>query len=292
MRTVPLLLFLLTASAAGQTVRLTAPIDETRRVILKGTIHPRTRTAVDLGPVEPSRKISPVAVLLKRSAEQQAGLAKLLEAQRNLGSPSFHRWLTSEQYADRFGMAEEDISTIRSWIESHGLTVDHSARGRNWIGFSGTAQQMESAFGTQLHRYRSGAEEYFASATEISIPAALEPAVGAFIGLDDFRPKPQYTSPSGAHALAPDDIAIIYDITPLYNSGINGTGQKIVVVGQSDLEPNLADIRAFRNKFNLPGADPQVILYGPDPGVNGALPEADLDLEWSAAVAGTPLLFT
>lgn len=289
MRVACFLVLLLTVSAAAQTARLTAPIEEGSRVTLRGTIHPRTRAAVDLGYVEPSRKIGPMIVLLKRSPEQQAAIQKMLEEQRDPGSTNFHKWLTPDQYADRFGLVEDDMSTVRSWIESHGLTIDHSARGRNWIGFSGTAQQVESALGTQIHRYRSEGEEHFANSTEVSIPAALDPTVGAFIGLDDFHPKPRYAG-SGffvtANSLAPDDLAIIYDIMPLYNTKIEGSGQKIAVVGESDLEANFSDIRAFRKKFNLPAADPQVVLYGPDPGVNeGWRREGDLDLEWSGAIA-------
>jgi subtilase family serine protease len=145
---------------------------------------------------------------------------------------------------------------------------------------------LEAALGTQIHKCRSGTEEHFANATEVSIPAALATVVGAFIGLNDFHPKPRYiTSNPTAHSLAPEDLAIIYDIMPLYKSGIDGTGQKIAVMGESDLEPNFADIRAFREMFNLPGVDPQVILHGPDPGVTDAQQEADLDLKWIAAIA-------
>src|ERR1035437_7293652 len=74
------------------------------------------------------------------------------------------------------------------------------------------------------------------------------------------------------------------DLNPLYKAGIDGTGQKLVIAGGTDV--NLADIQAFRRRFNLPANDPQVVLYGPDPGTNSnILGEADLDLEWSGAVA-------
>jgi subtilase family serine protease len=47
----------------------------------------------------------------------------------------------------------------------------------------------------------------------------------------------QNTSSSlGNHYLAPDDFATIFNLTPLYNSGINGSGQKIVIVGQSKID--------------------------------------------------------
>ncbi len=76
-------------------------------------------------------------------------------------------------------------------------------------------------------------------------------------------------------------------MTPLYNAGINGTGQKIAIAGQ--IEVNLSDIEAFRSQFNLPANDPQPVLVGSrNPGSNassGDLAESDLDLEWSGAVA-------
>src|SRR6185369_11219009 len=137
---------------------------------------------------------------------------------------------------------------------------------------------------------------HFANATEPSIPAALDGVVSRIHGLNDFRlhpPKrparvePNYTSASrGSHYLAPDDLATIYNISALYNAGIDGTGQKIAVVGQTQI--NLSDLQQFRTKFNLPANDPQVVLVPntKDPGiVSDDLGEADLDLELSGAVA-------
>jgi subtilase family serine protease len=66
---------------------------------------------------------------------------------------------------------------------------------------------------------------------------------------------------------------------------IDGTGQTIAIAGQSELEANFADIRAFQKKFNLPPNLPQVVPVGPSPGVTSAVTEADLDIEWSSAIA-------
>ena len=81
--------------------------------------------------------------------------------------------------------------------------------------------------------------------------------------------------------LAPDDFATIYDISALYKAGINGTGAKLVIVGQTDIA--IADIENFRAGFNLPKNDPVVMLFGTDPGTTTDLVEADLDLEWSVS---------
>ena len=110
-------------------------------------------------------------------------------------------------------------------------------------------------------------------------------------GLNDFRMKPtlvkpKYTSAHGNHYLGPNDVAKIYDILPAYSAGINGTGQKIVVAGQSNIA--LSDIQQFQSAFNLPSNPPQTILVpgSKDPGISsGDREESDLDLEWSGAVA-------
>ncbi|MES1257076.1 MAG: Ig-like domain repeat protein, partial [Acidobacteriota bacterium] len=95
--------------------------------------------------------------------------------------------------------------------------------------------------------------------------------------------QPNLTSGS-FHYLAPDDLATIYYMGQLYAAGIDGTGQKIAVIGRTDID--LADLRAFRTRFGLPPNDPQVVLYGPAPGISpNDLVEADLDLEWAGAVA-------
>jgi hypothetical protein len=86
------------------------------------------------------------------------------------------------------------------------------------------------------------------------------------------------------HTLAPDDIATIYDIAPLYDRGIDGSRQKIVVVGDSKI--NLSDIRQFSSYYHLPGGDPRIIqCCSADPGETGDEFEAELDVEMVAAVA-------
>jgi len=74
------------------------------------------------------------------------------------------------------------------------------------------------------------------------VPASLEPVVAGFLGLDDFYPKsPGTRCPlhvgDGTHSLAPDDLATIYDINKLYQAGVNGAGQSIVIVGASNIIP-------------------------------------------------------
>ena len=264
--------------------------------MLSGHIHPSARAENDQGRVDASMPLPYVTMALKPSASQQAALEQLLTDQQDPSSANYHHWLTPEQYADRFGVSQADIDQIVAWLKQQNLTVAAIARSRTWVAFSGTAGQVESAFGTEIHHYLAGGKVHFANATEPSIPAAFADVVSGLHGLNDFRMRPpqhavralnpNYNSSRGLHNIAPDDLAVIYDIQSLYSAGIDGTGQQIVVVGQTQI--HLSDIEQFHSFFNLPGGDPKVMLVPntQDPGISSSdLPEADLDLEWASAVA-------
>jgi uncharacterized protein (TIGR03437 family) len=290
------------ASATAQSSRITQAIDNRQRAVLAGNIHPKALAAAqagnDQGRVAPSLQLPYVTLTLAPSASQQAALNKLLVEQQTPGSPNYHHWLTPEEYAQMFGVSDADVSTISQWLRQQGLQVVSVARGRTWIAASGTAAQVEAAFQTEIHSYLVDGETHFANASAPSVPTAFGSVVQSIRGLNDFRmkpharpsrlTKPNYTDGQGNHYIAPADFATIYDVTPLYNAGINGSGQKIAIAGQ--IEVVLSDIQQFQSMFNLPANNPQMLLVpgSPNPGSNpnsGDLAESDIDLEWSNSVA-------
>ena len=299
--------FLLLASVLSfaQSDRIVAAIDSSQMTALAGTTPRLARSENDQGAVNPSLHMPAITMMLKTTPAQQAALQKLLAQQMDPKSPHFRKWLTPQQFADRFGVSHNDLRTISNWLQGQGFTIVQTANGRNWISFSGTAAQVQNAFHTEIHHYSVNGEDHFSNATDLSVPKALSSVVSGFRGLNDFRWKPMgvralpmgeffpslvmhpdYTFGSD-HFLAPDDIATIYNLTPLLTSNpkIDGTGISMVIVGQSDI--TLSDIRQFRSGFGLAAKDPQVVLVpgSPDPKHTGDEIEADLDLEWAGAVA-------
>jgi uncharacterized protein (TIGR03437 family) len=284
--------FFAVSAGYAQRNRIGGAIDNNRRTTLFGRVHPQARAQNDRGRVADSFQLPAITLILKPSSDQQAAMRQLLQDQQDPSSPDFHKWITPEQYADRFGAGQGDIDQIVAWLKQQGFTVSTVARGRTWITFSGDAAEVRSAFGTEIHRYSVNGVPHFANASDPTVPAALAPLVAGFRGLHDFHPRPRLRAPrpemnvGGQHQLAPDDIATIYNIAPLYTSGVDGTGQKLVVVGQTAI--HTSDIQAFRTKFNLGTANLQQVLVprSPNPGfVDGDLDEANLDIEWSGAIA-------
>src|ERR1700693_1122326 len=98
-------LFLSAAAMKGQPGRITRQISNEERVVLSGNVNPKAQPQFDNGPVEPLMKLSYITIMLKPSGSQQAALEQLLTEQQDRTSPNYHKWLTPEQYADRFGVS-------------------------------------------------------------------------------------------------------------------------------------------------------------------------------------------
>jgi subtilase family serine protease len=292
--------------AAGQSAmpqaRIVEAVQNEKVVALRGNVHPMARTANDRGSLQDQQSVTRIHVLLQRGAEEEAALEKLMADQLDPNSPSFHKWLTPQEFGQKFGPAESDLQAVKSWLRSQGFSGLKVNNGRTMIEFNGTAGQVRNAFHTELHRVSANGEEHFANMQEPQIPSALAPVLTGVVGLHNFRRKPMihrlgkfrrdaktgevtplftFTDVNGTFfGVGPADFKTIYNVP----SGFDGTGQSIAIVGQTNI--NIQDVRDFRTIFGLPANDPQIILNGADPGlVSGDEGESDLDVEWSGAVA-------
>jgi hypothetical protein len=233
-------------------------------------------------------------LLLRPDQKQQDVLNDLSAAQQNPTSPYYHQWLTSESYSSHFGVSDGDLRQVMAWLAGHGLQVDEITTGRWSILFSGSVEQVEEAFHTRIHSYSSMNELHYANATDPEIPFALSAIVEGVVSLHDFQLNPLHArltalslrpGSDNTRYVTPPDVAAIYNLAPLYASGITGAGESIAVAGRTHIQ--LSDVRRFRATYGLPANDPEILVLGPDPGRLGLEEEAEavLDLDRSGAVA-------
>jgi subtilase family serine protease len=290
--------------------RIAGPVNSGSRVALPGSIGGRARHSTDLGLAPADRKLESLSLRFNMTPAQQADLNQLLAAQLNPSSPSYHQWLTSEQFGARFGLSSSDLANVSSWLTSQGFTITGIAKSSTFITFSGTVGQVQQAFGTTIHNVSHNGEPHITNLTDPTLPSAIANVTLAVTGLSDFRLKPRSrarnitsdsTQPlftaqncgSGVtppcHYIAPGDLYTIYDYPPS-SSNLNGGGITIAVMGATDLtqgnvlpDPN---ITAFRSAAGLPPINLKLQLAGVDPGISTAdIDEAHLDVEWSGASA-------
>jgi len=280
------------ATPAALAGRISGKIDDSARIELAGHVHPALLDSRDLGAVDAALRADRLTLVLRASPQQEAALENFLRDVHDPANAQYHKWLTPQVFAQRYGVATADLAKIRGWLKSKGFRVDEIPAGGRSIVFSGTVGQLNRAFGTRIHSYRWRGENHIASSNNPSIPAAIAPVVRGFASLHDFRHRPSHAGgviapdfTSGtSHYLAPGDYATIYDIAPVYTASISGAGHSIAVLGRSAVVQ--ADLDSFHAQFGLALGVPAILNNGPAPGrVAGDELESDLDLEWSSAVA-------
>jgi len=301
------LMIFLSGMLPAQTQVRIQTIDNQSLTRIVNSTPPLANAKNDYGRVDSNLPMERMVLVLKASPQQKAALRKFLDSQQDTESANYHQWLTPEQFGDQFGPAREDLAQISSWLRQQGFTVTKVARGEQWIEFSGTAAQVEGAFHTEMHNYVVNGQHHVANSTDISLPQAMTPVVSGVLSLHNFLKQPFHiktgsvhrdgasgrlvpdltgSTPNGVvHFVAPGDQARIYDAEPLFNQGIKGEGVSVAIVSRTDI--NLSDVQTFRQAFGLPAKDPEFVINGVDPGnlQGGDEIEADLDVEWSGAIA-------
>jgi hypothetical protein len=306
---------------------ITTPVDASVRVTLHGSVHPLANPQNDRGAVPDSTAMNRMLLVLKRSPNQDKALSQAIKEMEKPGSKTYHHWLTPEQIGTTYGPSGQDIAAVTGWLASSGFRVTSVSRAGSTVEFSGTAQQVASAFHTEIHSYAWNGKTYTANAQDPQIPAALAPVVAGFASLNNFPPKPELNtsqvvkfdkhskswtevataatdgkaSPAGRpksnltftdsnngttlYPVTPYDFATIYNVKPLWDAGVDGSGQQIAVIGLSDVAPS--DVDQFRSSFGLPATRLNTVHGGDDPGAtgDGYQVDATANVEWAGAIA-------
>ena len=293
------------------------PVDAGRAVALPQNRAAWATAENDLGEVAGDLQLSRLTVVLKRSTQQQAAFEEFLRQQQDPASSNFHHWLTPIEVGEMFGASDHDIGAVSEWLQSQGLHVDAVANSRVRIDFSGSAAQVGAAFASRLHAYAVKDEQRIAPVGTPQIPVALAPVVQSVFGLATANERPMHRpgtlqlsgdptpTPGPAasncsanvctHFIWPADFAAIYDLNPVYQQGVNGSGQTIAIIGRARVY--LPDIENFQGHAGLTTKDPVIVVAagGVDPGPalsTGGTPatasdqgEATLDVARATSVA-------
>src|SRR5271155_384593 len=293
-------------TSAAPKVRVTAPVDSTKRTTLYGHVPGAARRANDLGHVDPTTRSERMIMVLKSDEQQKRELRRVIDEQQDKHTTNYHQWVTPEQFGEHYS----DIGQVKAWLESQGFTVDEVSKSKRVIRFSGTTGEIESAFQTEMHSFLTpNGEIHVSNSRDISVPEALAPVVAGVPTLNVFFRKshmvnvgrysrmklsdksPKYSNGTNCGSVAnsdcfvgPADFATIYNTAPLLANGINGTGVTIGIVGRSDIL--MSDVQTYRQLFNLPVNDPIFIHAGQDIGIEaGDDGESDLDVEIPGGIA-------
>ena len=128
--------------------------------------------ATDAGRI-PSQQILSVSVIVRR---------KTLLSLKDLKG----RILSHQEFEAKYAADPADFAKLRQFAHQHGLSVDEgsSSLARRTIVLRGTAQNLENAFGVELHNYKGKEKTFHGFTGTLSLPADHAEMVEAVLGLD------------------------------------------------------------------------------------------------------------
>jgi subtilase family serine protease len=272
-----------TAISPPAVPQVTQTVDAAQRVVLAGNTSPLVLSGTNLGQVASTLPMMHMLLLLQRSPAREIALEHFIAELHDRTSPNFHHWLTAAQFGALYGPAQEDIDTVSSWLRSNGFSVGTVYPSGMLVDFSGTAAQVEQAFGTQIANFDVDGVTYLSNVSDPSIPVALAGIIQGIVSLNNYFPKPQlqkysdpkwvaqrqshkpaalsdylglsdftFTDSNGTEFfVAPGDFNTIYNVSPVWTQGYRGAGQTIAVLEDTLMyEP---DWTTFRQAFGLGG---------------------------------------
>jgi len=254
-----------------------------KRVALAGSHRDSISGAKSTRPADKNELVQATVVLRRRAQSQLPPVEEF--AFTDTGTVNHQ---TREEFGLIHGAAASDLATIEAFAHEFDLTVTERSPARRTVVLSGTAENMQRAFGTSLAHYESPSGAYRGRTGPIQIPTELEPLVTAVLGLDNRRvAKPhlrtaRVASPGGA--LTALQVASAYS----FPTGVNGAGQTIGIIELGGGYRS-TDLNTYFKGLHL--KTPAVSAVSVDGGNNkpGADPDSDgevmLDIEVAGAVA-------
>ncbi|GAC1442634.1 MAG: hypothetical protein NVSMB52_00050 [Chloroflexota bacterium] len=261
-----------------------------RWVTLAGSLPPNLRLAHRLQPIPAKRMIS-INVTLR--VRDEAGLNRFLTAVNNPNSPSYHHFLTSRDFAQRFGPSPTSRAATIAWLTSLHLQVVGTSSNGVQITARGTVSTLQNAFASSLYAFRQGSRTFMANTRPLRIPGNLAADVVAVSGLTTegqqhtatvARPRQTFA----VRGYTPSDLAHIYGIDSLHTQGFDGRGGTLAIASFADYSSS--NIATFDKQFSITSPVSRVRISdgnstGASLGANNGQAEAEIDIEIAQGIA-------
>jgi subtilase family serine protease len=234
---------------------------------------------------------TPIRVHVLLQTRHTADIERFADLQNTPGSPEFGRYLTPQEFGRYFGADPATIARALAMLRANGFTIDDVANNRRDIVAHAPASAVSAFFSTPLDRRVDRGRYFYAARYVPSIP----PALGAELvtGLNDYhvlhshmRKRPNQKI-DGSFSWAPADVAVAYDLNPLYAAGLNGAG--ITMANATAGAASATDLAHFQATFKLPAAKlvstPIGGALSPSCGQGCDNGESTLDVDWATATA-------
>ena len=177
----------------------------------------------------------PMRIVLVLPHSNQAALDNLLQELYDPSSPSYHQFLTVEQFTNRFGPSQEDYDAVTSFAQAHGFTVVGTSSNRMNLDVTGQVANIEEAFHVTMGVYQHPTENRTFYSPDREPTPDLAVGLWHISGLDNYSiPQPALVrrnpgvTPDATTGSCPSASFCGSDMRAAYYGGtLTGAGQSL-----------------------------------------------------------------
>jgi subtilase family serine protease len=149
---------------------------------LRGSLTPASERSHPAGGVAASSAVAFDLLLTMRNAASAQALVKEVSEP---GSAQFHHYLTLRTWVARYAPSAASITKAEAWLHSEGFSVGTLPKDKLYVPASGTATQVEKAFGVTLGYYKVNGNTVRLANGTLSIPSSLNGVVSGAVGVNE-----------------------------------------------------------------------------------------------------------
>ena len=264
-----------------------------------GTVRVGRAPSVDpafsaLGALDPASTLQAEVAL---TPQDPAALQAYASAVATPGSPDYHQYLTTAQFAARFGAPAGAAAAVQQALDAVGLTAGTPAPDGLFVPVSGQVSTFERALSLSFDRYRGPkGRTFFANTAAPAVPRAIASAVRGIVGLDNLSvpvssassaavqpqtggPVPCSSASSGfSNMMTSTKLSQAYGLNSVYGTGDLGQGVTIALYELEPYSSSASDTATFKSCYGVSTSVNYEQVDGGPIGSQGGL-ETQLDID-------------
>jgi hypothetical protein len=201
-----------------------------------------------------------------------SGISDYVNSLTDPKSANYHKWLTPEQFGEKFGANQDDVKAVTAYLTGLGLTDVKVWPDKLFVSADATVKQAETAFSLSIKGYdrslnevaRGYSSTYYAPDQNPTIQKSVAGRLTGIFGLSSaveripsdpvIKSNPMVSSQG---YLDPTDFAKVYDTSSLHALGLEGQGETIAIFSPTAFQQS--DITRFLAANNITSANINVV---------------------------------
>ncbi|MBV9056105.1 MAG: S8/S53 family peptidase [Candidatus Eremiobacteraeota bacterium] len=238
------------------------------------------------------------------------GAAQLVREQYAPGHVMLRRWLTPQEFTEKFNPTSTQAKAVADYLERQGFTQVKTEPNRLIVSGTASVARVETAFHTQIHGVVANGKVVYGNVQPAFVPARFHNVVAAVLGLHNLYQmhvhsmRSAYSRITYAAGTPPPCLQVVNGICiggeygpPQYQVAYDAvtcsgkpctTGGKtnIAVMAEGNVKQVVKDLRTAETFWAIPKVKYATVQVGTPSSDTSGLDEWDLDTQISSGIAG------